>query len=116
VPFHLHGVLNKACGRETLQEQLFQLLEQQLAPINEPASRKVLYGHRLSSIEQTILRYMPAAIVRDSGSAGPEYQNHSCPQVQCDARLGISSALGLLSAADIRPSPAPCGEMLRRQG
>ena len=43
VPFHLHGVLNKACGRETLQEQLFRLLEQQIAkqadvlmfPINE---------------------------------------------------------------------------------
>ncbi len=58
VPFHLHGVLNKSCGRETLQEQLFQLLEQQLAPLNEPASRKALYGHRLSSIEQTILRYI----------------------------------------------------------
>jgi hypothetical protein len=41
VPFHLHGVLNKACGRETLQEQLFRLLEQQMPRLtNLPAARR----------------------------------------------------------------------------
>lgn len=109
VPFHLHGVLNKSCGRETLQEQLFQLLEQQLAPLNEPASRKALYGHRLSSIEQTILRYIACghSLSEIAVQLGPEYQNHSCPQIQCDGQAGHQ--LSSRSAERSRysdPSPA----------
>ncbi|VFS66040.1 Transcriptional activator protein BglJ [Raoultella planticola] len=112
VPFHLHGVLNKSCGRETLQEQLFQLLEQQLAPLNEPASRKALYGHRLSSIEQTILRYIACghSLSEIAVQMDRNIKTIHAHKYNAMARLGISSALGLLSAADILIHlPPPCG-------
>ncbi|HHT0495569.1 TPA: DNA-binding transcriptional activator BglJ [Raoultella planticola] len=112
VPFHLHGVLNKSCGRETLQEQLFQLLEQQLAPLNEPASRKALYGHRLSSIEQTILRYIACghSLSEIAVQLDRNIKTIHAHKYNAMARLGISSALGLLSAADILIHlPPPCG-------
>ena len=112
VPFHLHGVLNKSCGRETLQEQLFQLLEQQLTPLNEPASRKALYGHRLSSIEQTILRYIACghSLSEIAVQLDRNIKTIHAHKYNAMARLGISSALGLLSAADILIHlPPPCG-------
>lgn len=111
VPFHLHGVLNKACGRETLQEQLFRLLEQQIAPRNEPASRKALYGHRLSSMEQTILRYIACGYSLSEIAVQMERNIKTIRAHKCNAmaRLGISSDLGLLSAADILIHfPPPC--------
>ena len=82
VPFQLHGVLNKACGRETLQEQLFRLLEQQIAQ-GALRSSPQLYGANKSSLYSLWL-----FIVRDSGADGAEYQNHSRPQVQCDGQAG----------------------------
>jgi DNA-binding CsgD family transcriptional regulator len=102
VPFHLHGVLNKSCG----------LLEQQLAPLNEPASRKALYGHRLSSIEQTILRYIACghSLSEIAVQLDRNIKTIHAHKYNAMARLGISSALGLLSAADILIHlPPPCG-------
>jgi DNA-binding CsgD family transcriptional regulator len=111
VPFHLHGVLNKACGRETLQEQLFQLLEQQM-PRNEPASRKALYGHRLSSMEQTILRYIACGYSLSEIAVQMDRNIKTIrAQVQCDGQAGYQLDLGLLSAADILIHlPPPCGQ------
>ena len=48
VPFQLHGVLNKACGRERWRSSYFGYNLSNKQPRNEPASRKALHGHRLS--------------------------------------------------------------------
>ncbi len=117
VPFHLHGVLNKSCGRETLQEQLFQLLEQQLAPLNEPASRKALYGHRLSSIEQTILRYI--ACGHSLSEIAVQMDRNIKPFMPTNTmrwRAGHQLSFGLLSATDILIHLRRRAEMLRKAG
>ena len=113
VPFHLHGVLNKASGRETLQEQLFRLLAQQMPPIDEPCRRKVLHGHRLSSIEQAILRYIACgySLSEIAVQLDRDIKTIRAHKYNAMLRLGISSALGLLSAADILIHlPPPCGK------
>ncbi len=103
VPFHLHGVLNKASGCETLQEQLFRLLAQQMPPIDEPSSRKVLRGHRLSSIEQAILHYIACgySLSEIAAQMDRDIKTIRAHKYNMMLRLGINSALGLLSAADI---------------
>ncbi|WP_434636704.1 DNA-binding transcriptional activator BglJ [Klebsiella sp. I138] len=110
-PFHLHGILNKSTPRETLQEQLLLLLAQQTSLRNEPFRQKGVHRLIPSPIEQSILRcmadgYSLPEIAVQLGRNIKTIRAHKCNAM---ARLGFSSDLGLLSAADLLIHlPPPC--------
>lgn len=110
-PFHLHGVFNKSTPYETLQEQLLLLLTQKTSLHDEPFRQKGVHSLIPSPIEQSILRgmangYSLPEIAVQLGRNIKTIRAHKCNAM---ARLGISSDLGLLSAADLLIHlPPPC--------
>lgn len=103
-PSHLDGILNKSVCRIQLQESLLQLLEHTYQENEVSLSQKQsICSHHLSPTEHTLLRYI------SYGYSLPEIarllqrniKTIRAHKFNAMTKLGVSSDLGLLSAADI---------------
>lgn len=103
-PSRLHGILNKSACRILLQERLLQLLERSSQANDGPVSQKQgMYNHILSPTEHTILRYMSYGYSLPEIATQLERNIKTIRAHKFNAmtKLGVSSDMGLLSAADI---------------
>ena len=103
-PSRLDGILNKSVCRIQLQESLLQLLEHTYQENEVSLNQKQsICGHHLSPTEHTLLRYI------SYGYSLPEIarllqrniKTIRAHKFNAMTKLGVSSDLGLLSAADI---------------
>ena len=103
-PSRLHGILNKSACRLQLQECLLQLLERSY-PANESSlsQKQSIYSQLLSPTENTILRYMSYGYSLPEIATQLERNIKTIRAHKFNAmtKLGVSSDMGLLSAADI---------------
>jgi DNA-binding NarL/FixJ family response regulator len=104
MPLRLHGILNKSACRIQLQEHLLQLLEHNYQPNESSVSQKQGMGSQiLSPTEHAILRYMSYGYSLPEIATQLERNIKTIRAHKFNAmtKLGVSSAMGLLSAADI---------------
>ena len=103
-PSRLHGILNKSACRIQLQEYLLQLLDHSYQP-NEGSvcQKQSISGQILSPTEHTILRYMSYGYSLPEIATQLERNIKTIRAHKFNAmtKLGVSSDMGLLSAADI---------------
>ncbi|MGE0971978.1 DNA-binding transcriptional activator BglJ [Klebsiella sp. WOUb02] len=103
-PSSLHGVLNKSICHIRLQEQLIELVNQSLlaeAPLISPGPG---FGCQiLSPTEQQILRYMTCgySLPEIAARLDRNIKTIRAHKFNAMTKLGVSSDIGLLSAADI---------------
>ncbi|MBA7843465.1 DNA-binding transcriptional activator BglJ [Klebsiella sp. RHBSTW-00484] len=103
-PSRLHGIFNKSACRIQLQERLLQLLDHS-HQVNESAvnQKQGLCNQILSPTEHTILRYMSYGYSLPEIATQLERNIKTIRAHKFNAmtKLGVSSDMGLLSAADI---------------
>ena len=103
-PSRLHGIFNKSACRIQLQERLLQLLDHS-HQANESAvnQKQGLCNQILSPTEHTILRYMSYGYSLPEIATQLERNIKTIRAHKFNAmtKLGVSSDMGLLSAADI---------------
>ncbi|MEF3088460.1 DNA-binding transcriptional activator BglJ [Raoultella scottia] len=103
-PSNLHGVLNKSICRVRLQEQLIQLVNQTLQADEAPLNPNSGLGSQiLSPTEQHILRYMTYgySLPEIAAQLDRNIKTIRAHKFNAMTKLGVSSDIGLLSAADI---------------
>lgn len=103
-PYRLHGILNKSACRLVLQEHLLQLLDNSYQANECSLSQKQgMYSQILSPTEHTILRYMSYGYSLPEIATQLELNIKTIRAHKFNAmtKLGVSSDMGLLSAADI---------------
>ena len=103
-PSRLHGILNKSACRIQLQEYLLQLLEHSYQTNEGSVCQKQnISSQILSPTEHTILRYMSYGYSLPEIATQLERNIKTIRAHKFNAmtKLGVSSDIGLLSAADI---------------
>ncbi|CAM3247085.1 Transcriptional activator protein BglJ [Klebsiella spallanzanii] len=103
-PSRLHGILNKSACRIQLQERLLQLLDHSYQANESSTSQKQgICNQILSPTEHTILRYMSYGYSLPEIATQLERNIKTIRAHKFNAmtKLGVSSDMGLLSAADI---------------
>ncbi|EOF4706174.1 DNA-binding transcriptional activator BglJ, partial [Klebsiella oxytoca] len=103
-PSRLHGIFNKSACRIQLQERLLQLLDHSHQANESVVNQKQgLCNQILSPTEHTILRYMSYGYSLPEIATQLERNIKTIRAHKFNAmtKLGVSSDMGLLSAADI---------------
>lgn len=103
-PTYIHGVLSKACTLLELQQEMLNLLsEAALGNKCEETSSIRSECHFLSPTENMILRYMTYgySLMEISQRLGRNIKTIRAHKFNAMTKLGVSSDVGLLSAADL---------------
>ena len=103
MPACLHGILNKSAPRRGLQERLLQLLDNHHLSGSEQFCDREACNDPLSPTEHAILRYMSwgYSLSDIAIQLNRNIKTIRAHKFNAMTKLGVSSDMGLLSAADI---------------
>ena len=103
MPSCLHGILNKSAPRRGLQEHLLQLLDNHSLAGKEHFCGREACNDPLSPTEHAILRYMSwgYSLSDIAIQLNRNIKTIRAHKFNAMTKLGVSSDMGLLSAADI---------------